>query len=206
MPASSDGWRASGHEVSRPSRGPETGHEASNSAGGNRNPCSHRGFVSAPGGTRTPNLLIRRSPSRVHGRPQPSTHAGTEGFRFHPCPQTSTDVHSEWLPTWLPMPPAPVASWNRAARPRSLRTGFGVDQRCSIRGAENSQSQRPFSRRETNGQAGPRFPIALAYPSAGMMFALVLFQATVAIMILLRGNLVAPPYTLTTSRREHSTG
>jgi len=39
-----------------------------------------------------------------------------------------------------------------------------------------------------------------------MMFALVLFQATVAIMILLRGNLVAPPYTLTTSRREHSTG
>ena len=61
-----------------------------------------RGFASTPGKTRTPNLLIRRSPSAVHSRPQPSTHAGTKGFRFHGCPQPSTLVHSEWLPTWLP--------------------------------------------------------------------------------------------------------
>ncbi len=40
---------------------------------------------------------------RFHKRPQPSTHAETKGFRFHHFPQPSTRIHSEWLPTWLPM-------------------------------------------------------------------------------------------------------
>ena len=48
------------------------------------------------------NLLIRRSPSPVHRRPQPSTQPETQGFRFHQRPQPSTPVHTEWLPTWLP--------------------------------------------------------------------------------------------------------
>lgn len=61
-----------------------------------------RGFNSTSGGTRTTNLLIRRSPSPVHRRPQPSTQPETTGFRVHRRPHTSTAVHSEWLPTWLP--------------------------------------------------------------------------------------------------------
>ena len=64
-----DDPRTCGLGVSRPSRGPETGHEASNSAADDRSPLSRRGFGSTPGGTRTPNLLIGRSPSRVHSRP-----------------------------------------------------------------------------------------------------------------------------------------
>ncbi len=39
------------------------------------NPCGCRVPGGTPGGTRTPNLLIRRSPSAVHSRPQPSTQA-----------------------------------------------------------------------------------------------------------------------------------
>ncbi len=60
------------------------------------------GFGSTPGGTRTPNLLIRRSPSGVHGRPQPSTQPRMKGLHVRGRPQPSTTVHSEWLPTWLP--------------------------------------------------------------------------------------------------------
>ena len=60
------------------------------------------GLVGTPGRTRIPNLLIRRSPSRVQGCPQPSTHAGTSVFRFHRRPQPSVGIHREWLPTWLP--------------------------------------------------------------------------------------------------------
>ena len=67
-----------------------------------RNPRSRRGFGSTPGETRTPNLLIRRSPSGVHGCPQPYTQPETKGSRFHQRPQPSSLVHGEWLPTWLP--------------------------------------------------------------------------------------------------------
>ena len=42
-------------------------------------------MLGTPGGTRTPNLLIRKSPSAVHRSPQPSTR-----------------IHTGWLPTWLP--------------------------------------------------------------------------------------------------------
>ena len=56
---SSDSSLTSGLEVSRPSRGPETGHAESNSVEDDRNPRSRRGFASTPGGIRTPNLLIR---------------------------------------------------------------------------------------------------------------------------------------------------
>ena len=56
---SSDDSRTSGLEVSRPSRGPTTGHGASNSAGNDKGPRNHGAFVSTPGGTRTANLLIR---------------------------------------------------------------------------------------------------------------------------------------------------
>ncbi len=37
-----------------------------------------RGFSSTPGGTRTPNLLIRRSPNRVHKRPHESMRNGSQ--------------------------------------------------------------------------------------------------------------------------------
>ncbi len=67
-----------------------------------RQPPSPKRAHALARGTRIPNLLIRRSPSAVHRRPQLSTHAGTKGFRFHRRPQPSTPVHSEWLPTWLP--------------------------------------------------------------------------------------------------------
>ena len=69
----------------------------------------YHAFYSTPGGTRTPNLLIRRSPSGVHSRPQPSTQPGTRGFRVHRRPQPSAAIHREWLPTWLPEPLASVA-------------------------------------------------------------------------------------------------
>ena len=65
-------------------------------------PLLVEGFCGTPGGTRTPGLLIRRSPSAVHSRPQASTQPQTKGFRFHRRPLVSTAVHSEWLPTWLP--------------------------------------------------------------------------------------------------------
>jgi hypothetical protein len=58
--------------------------------------------VSTPGGTRTPNLLIRRPPSGVRECPSLSTESGANGSGLHICPQPSTGVHREWLPTWLP--------------------------------------------------------------------------------------------------------
>jgi hypothetical protein len=67
-----------------------------------RNSRLNRVSPSMPGGTRTPNLLVRRSPSAVRGRPQPSTNAGTTDFRVHRHPCVSTLVHTERLPTWLP--------------------------------------------------------------------------------------------------------
>ncbi len=55
---------------------------------------AHKDFRSTPGGTRTPNLLIRRSPRGVHSRPQPSTAVHTARNRRPPSPQASTPVHS----------------------------------------------------------------------------------------------------------------
>jgi hypothetical protein len=72
--------------------------------------CNYRGFSSAPGVTRTPNLLIRRSPSGVPGGPRPSRYGSATGFRFHQRPQPSAAVHRDWLPTWLPASALP-ASW-----------------------------------------------------------------------------------------------
>jgi len=46
---------------------------------------------STPGGTRTPNLLIRRSPSRVHVRPGASREPCSDG---HSSPPASTRVRS----------------------------------------------------------------------------------------------------------------
>jgi hypothetical protein len=77
---------------------------------GELNPLRHMGFSGTPGETRTPNLLIRRSPSRVHESPH-----GLERRDFG-----STDVHSrpweihrERLPTWLPG----LAGGQRAVKP-----------------------------------------------------------------------------------------
>jgi hypothetical protein len=100
----------------RPGRQPGTPPIEPSSADPKREkPLRCKGFRGTPGGTRTLNLLIRRSPSGVHSRPQPSTQPETTGFRFHGCPQPSTPVHSGWLPTWLPgeghVLGAPWSSW-----------------------------------------------------------------------------------------------
>jgi len=65
-------------------------------------PCYYTDSGSAPGATRTPNLLIRRSPSGVLRRPQECIRPLAEWFRFHLCPRPSSVIHHEWLPTWLP--------------------------------------------------------------------------------------------------------
>ncbi len=80
-------------------------------------PVRYKDSASTPGETRTPNLLIRRSPSRVRGCPQPSTHAGTDGLRVHQRPWPSTQVHREWLPTWLPKARAQTVGCAPAALP-----------------------------------------------------------------------------------------
>jgi transposase len=46
--------------------------------------------VARPGELESPTFLIRRSPSRVHRRPQTSTQPQTTGLRFHRRPQPST--------------------------------------------------------------------------------------------------------------------
>ena len=81
---------------------PQRSREASLRVATRRNPRSRRDSAGTPGGTRIPNLLIRRSPSRVHSRPQPSTQPGTEGLQVHSRPYPSTGVQSYWLPDWLP--------------------------------------------------------------------------------------------------------
>jgi len=58
----------------------------------------YQAFLSTPGGTRTPNLLIRRWPSGVRGCPRGSTHPGTGDFPVHPRPYKTAAVHAEWLP------------------------------------------------------------------------------------------------------------
>jgi hypothetical protein len=65
-------------------------------------PLHSKGSRRTPGGTRIPNLLIRGSPSSVHGRPQPSTQPEMTGFRFRQRPWPFVQIHREWLPTWLP--------------------------------------------------------------------------------------------------------
>ena len=55
-----------------------------------RNPRPPGALLGTPGGTRTPNLLIRRSPSGVHGRPHASGRAANDGLRVH---WTSMRVH-----------------------------------------------------------------------------------------------------------------
>ena len=82
----------------------------------------YQAFRSTPGGTRTPNLLIRRSPNRVHGCPRESTRAGTTGFRVHWRPRPSTAAHREWLPTWLPV------RNRRSPSPSSSRPPEGIDR------------------------------------------------------------------------------
>ena len=54
------------------------------------------------GGTRTPNLLIRRRPSQMHARPPESTKAWSEGCRVHRGPEEIGQIHLRWLPHWLP--------------------------------------------------------------------------------------------------------
>jgi hypothetical protein len=75
-----------------------------------------KAFSGTPGGTRTPNLLIRRSPSGVPGRPQECIRPLAEWFRFHPCPRPSSVIHREWLPTWLPARALP-AIWQHGHWP-----------------------------------------------------------------------------------------
>jgi hypothetical protein len=75
----------------RSSRGIELG-------GSERSPRSHRGFSSTPGGTRTPNLLIRRSPRGVQGGPRKSISPGQRGpgsTAVHSRPQESTENGSQ---------------------------------------------------------------------------------------------------------------
>ena len=63
-----------------------------------RNPCYHRGFSSTPGGTRTPNLLIRRSPSRVHSvhsRPHSPKRKAFDSTGVHSRPRPSTENGSQ---------------------------------------------------------------------------------------------------------------
>jgi len=62
----------------------------------------YQALCSAPGRTRTPNPLIRRSPNAVRRRPQPSIRPSTKGFQVHRRPYTTAAVHPGWLPTWLP--------------------------------------------------------------------------------------------------------
>ena len=76
-----------------------------------------QGIARHPGGTRTPNLLIRRWPSGVRERPQPSTQSGVERFPLRRRPWMSEAVHRQWLPTWLP-------SWRVNPGPR--RAGHGL--------------------------------------------------------------------------------
>ena len=79
---SSDCWRTSGLEVSRPNRGPTTGPAASNSAGDSRNPRHDGGFDGTPGGTRTPNLLIRsQTLYPIELRAPASRRSGVRGVR-----------------------------------------------------------------------------------------------------------------------------
>ena len=48
-----------------------------------------------------PNLLIRRCPSGVRGRPQPSMEPVVSSSDVHGRPPPSAVVHRQWLPTWL---------------------------------------------------------------------------------------------------------
>jgi len=90
--------------------------EPFNEHGTRETPCYYMNFGSAPGATRTPNLLIRRSPSGVHRGPGVSIQTGTGGFGFHWSPAPSTPVQREWLPTWLPRQRAD----RQARRPSSI--------------------------------------------------------------------------------------
>jgi hypothetical protein len=53
------------------------------------------GLFSTPGGTRTPNLLIRRSPSGVHWRPHSLEQKASMSMGVHTCPQPSTAIGSQ---------------------------------------------------------------------------------------------------------------
>jgi hypothetical protein len=65
-------------------------------------PPARRGFSGAPGATRTPNLLIRKSPKQLPWASTGVHTAGTMGFRVHRNPRLSGGIHREWLATWLP--------------------------------------------------------------------------------------------------------
>ncbi len=64
-------------------------------------PLCPKGFNGGPGGTRTPNLLIRRSTRVVRSHHSPEWFA-QQRSRVRSHPRQSTAVRREWLPTWLP--------------------------------------------------------------------------------------------------------
>jgi len=98
-------------------------------------------FRSAPGATRTPNLLIRRSPSGAHGRPYPSIHGSAVGFRFHQCPLTTAAVHPEWLPTWLPARALPAMCQQRHWLPR--RPTYRAERWLGAQNADRARVVQP---------------------------------------------------------------
>jgi hypothetical protein len=110
-----------------------------------RKPSNCKGSSSTPGATRTPNLLIRRFPSRVPGCPPPPIHGSETGFRFHQCPHTTAAVHPEWLPTWLPA----RALQRCVSRDTGGTRAYGtVETRLEARPCHNRASW-PVSRRST---------------------------------------------------------
>ncbi len=60
-----------------------------------RKPLRYKGFSSTPGGTRTPNLLIRRSPSRVHRGSCGPERRAFESTGVHSRPHESTENGSQ---------------------------------------------------------------------------------------------------------------
>lgn len=93
-----------------------------------------RTLAGTPGGTRNPNLLIRRSPSGVQARPQPSAEPETTGFRVHRRPRVSGRVHREWLPTWLPR-------GHRASENLYFRESGGIHSASSLRSKSFAASE-----------------------------------------------------------------
>jgi hypothetical protein len=83
----------------------------------------YQALCSAPGATRTPNLLIRRSSSGVHGCPHECIRPLAECFRFHRGPRPSSVIHREWLPTWLPGRAMPATWQQRSWLPRRPKYG-----------------------------------------------------------------------------------
>jgi len=119
---------------------------------------------SAPGATRTPNLLIRRSPTGVHGRPRPSAEPGSAGFRVHRRPQRSGRIQCGWLPTWLHVPGTrqgsqdPIRRYRGLACPSPPESGSGRSPGGSPRDRARVASRRRSTARPSLQDSPPGHP------------------------------------------------